>query len=356
MSSNIYSDCNIPSPRSIRLVRTLKTNPELSCFLWTTDLGNPPAYAALSYTWGNPPPVNEAEDPASDGSGASIVINGHRFPVTASLHAALLAVDAAGCCSSLWIDAVCINQHDPAERAQQVAIMGNIYAAAADVLIWAGAPPEGLDLDHLGTFLADLKAAFGGVPPVEEAQSLSVAKLREHNVRTPTRALRAWNRFLERAWFKRAWTFQEAVLARHAQFLCGSRSFPWDNALQLTSFLQRSHLSILQGETPSRTIDVARSGGMFAANLIRTALDSGYLGIFSDWVVPSFRDRIGTKMVHSPSMGDNVNRAYWLLWFVEEIQGRSCRDLRDKVYSAVGIMNRIIPPWRPEDDFPVSYD
>jgi hypothetical protein len=38
----------------------------------------------------------------------------------------------------LWTDAVCINQLDADERAQQVTIMRNVYASAVDTWVWLG--------------------------------------------------------------------------------------------------------------------------------------------------------------------------------------------------------------------------
>ena len=38
----------------------------------------------------------------------------------------------------LWTDAICINQLDDAEKANQVALMGEIYARAGCVFVWVG--------------------------------------------------------------------------------------------------------------------------------------------------------------------------------------------------------------------------
>lgn len=42
----------------------------------------------------------------------------------------------------LWIDAICINQEDPAERSQQVAIMADIYRKGIRNLIYLGEPDD----------------------------------------------------------------------------------------------------------------------------------------------------------------------------------------------------------------------
>lgn len=42
----------------------------------------------------------------------------------------------------LWVDAICIDQTNDAERAQQVSIMAKIYSAAQHVLVWVGDESE----------------------------------------------------------------------------------------------------------------------------------------------------------------------------------------------------------------------
>ena len=45
----------------------------------------------------------------------------------------------------MWIDAICIDQGNATERAQQVSMMADVYAAASSVIIWLGL--ESVDQD-----------------------------------------------------------------------------------------------------------------------------------------------------------------------------------------------------------------
>lgn len=45
----------------------------------------------------------------------------------------------------IWIDAVCINQADPIEKAAQISLMGDIYSNASLVIAWLGNAPPQLD-------------------------------------------------------------------------------------------------------------------------------------------------------------------------------------------------------------------
>lgn len=47
-----------------------------------------------------------------------------------------------------WIDAICINQNDLNERAQQVNMMYNIYHQAEEVVVWLGRHDESTHLAH----------------------------------------------------------------------------------------------------------------------------------------------------------------------------------------------------------------
>ncbi|MCJ1263714.1 hypothetical protein MMC22_003584 [Lobaria immixta] len=86
-------------------------------------------YGALSYTWGQ----TTANIPIT-------INNQHDFLVTENLAAALRRLRRTVEPRWLWIDAICIDQNNKAERGQQVAMMGEIYKRANNVLIWLGEP------------------------------------------------------------------------------------------------------------------------------------------------------------------------------------------------------------------------
>jgi Heterokaryon incompatibility protein (HET) len=83
-------------------------------------------YEALSYVWGDPL-IRE-----------NIELDGVEFQVTTNLHAALRHLRWVTRPRLLWIDAVCINQTNPAERSKQVSLMTEIYKHAKQVIIWLG--------------------------------------------------------------------------------------------------------------------------------------------------------------------------------------------------------------------------
>ena len=90
-----------------------------------------PPYTAVSYCWG--------DDEASE----LVHLNGRRFWVRLNLWSCLyyLGLDAGrGGYTHLWVDAICINQSDDAERNAQVRRMDQTYRSAACVSVWLGLP------------------------------------------------------------------------------------------------------------------------------------------------------------------------------------------------------------------------
>ncbi|KAH8790487.1 hypothetical protein F5882DRAFT_259312, partial [Hyaloscypha sp. PMI_1271] len=83
----------------------------LNCELVRVLMGSAPTYYALSYAWGSA----EAYE--------NILVNNTHLPRTRSY---------------IWVDAICINQHNLSERGAQVLLMTKIYSDATMVAIWLG--------------------------------------------------------------------------------------------------------------------------------------------------------------------------------------------------------------------------
>lgn len=89
---------------------------------------NRPQYETISYCWGD----------LEDLTTAPVVLNGKRLLVPTSSILALQRMRFPDRTRTLWIDALCINQYDKEERAQQVATMGEIYRYSKGNLIHLG--------------------------------------------------------------------------------------------------------------------------------------------------------------------------------------------------------------------------
>ena len=168
-------------------------------------------FGALSYTWGG---LN------LDGS---IIIAGRPFKITRNLETALRqmrkAKRPAGRAANMpvpsywWIDAICINQQDNAERGQQVSCMTRIYKRASAVHVWLGEERDDstLALDVLRKLGDIIRRAPGEAeyryPVIPDEQK--------------ERHRRALIALFNRPWWERVWVRQEIALPRVAKFYCG---------------------------------------------------------------------------------------------------------------------------------------
>ncbi|KAF1975095.1 HET-domain-containing protein, partial [Bimuria novae-zelandiae CBS 107.79] len=89
-------------------------------------------YITISYTWDNQPFTRE------------ILVNGGRLLATHNAYEALKALRQVDRTHCVWIDAICINQTDDAEKIKQVRRMRDVYANAQHTMIWLGDPTPGI--------------------------------------------------------------------------------------------------------------------------------------------------------------------------------------------------------------------
>ena len=97
-------------------------------------------YDALSHVWGS---VSDL---------VNIICDGHDLDITLNLHDALQQLREDGFDTFIWLDAVCIEQTNLDERAEQVRIMTQIYGHAEMLYIWLGressSTAAGIELLH----------------------------------------------------------------------------------------------------------------------------------------------------------------------------------------------------------------
>ncbi|KAI1341405.1 HET-domain-containing protein [Xylariaceae sp. FL0016] len=226
-----------------RLIRLLRLFPDgdgdvISCHIRAVDLNarQPPEYDALSYTWG-PTTRAEMEDGITPKQKHPILVNGGRLLVTENLYNCLHQLKADECYGKdLWIDAICVNQEDHAERCQQVSIMADIYRTADRVIVWLGAADECTKpacelIDSLSQLSETDRLTVD--PQVFDNRQNS-ALLGASNSAEHWRALAL---LFGRTWFTRAWVIQEIVLARSTTVLCGPYVFDWDAMVTVSHYL-----------------------------------------------------------------------------------------------------------------------
>ena len=103
-------------------------NSTVRCTLSHASLHDPglPAYETVSYVWGEH--VFES----------LVLLDEHKYYVTSNLASILRYLRESEEPRLLWVDALCINQHDLQERSQQVTLMRTIFSRCEQALAWLG--------------------------------------------------------------------------------------------------------------------------------------------------------------------------------------------------------------------------
>ena len=129
-----YADCQLPQlgdsnqPRT-RILKLLQGISDVVCELHALAEGE--TYEAVSWCWGR------------QNNDSYIRIRGSarqefKFEVSRNLESALRCLRLPDQTRNLWIDFICIDQSNVAERSEQVSLMAQIYGNAERVCVWLG--------------------------------------------------------------------------------------------------------------------------------------------------------------------------------------------------------------------------
>ncbi len=220
---DIYSPLD-ETRREIRLCCILpfsSSRQTISCTLSTVSLNNAPNFEALSSVWGD---ANNR---------VPITVNGQRLLATKNLAVAMrgLSLRASGDSPRvIWIDALCIDQSNMAERAAQVKLMGEIYSSARQVVCWLGSDLENHAAfvhTHMSAYLQTRDASilsatvtFGDMPVAraDEIMRSAVSLLVGAEIPDPSQTANNY--------WHRVWTAQEVVKAKRVVLQSGQTELP----------------------------------------------------------------------------------------------------------------------------------
>ena len=219
--------------REFRLatIRHGSSGAQIQCTLKVAPIGDTIAYSALSYCCGDPTLLHK------------IICNDETLVIAENLHGALQRIRQEGEDVVLWADAICINQFDGEEKAQQIGLMNEIYTHATKVLVHLGDFPDvpEEDLDAAMALInrqdnTEKKALTdeGEEPREENGKKKLQAPADAPENRTDLLALAA---LFAHPWFNRTWTVQEVVLAKQASVLIRHLIIPWDRLLDAARLL-----------------------------------------------------------------------------------------------------------------------
>ncbi|KAF1996938.1 hypothetical protein P154DRAFT_607356 [Amniculicola lignicola CBS 123094] len=247
---------------NIRLLYLLPGKPRdrLQGMIIHVPYRSPGTYQALSYVWGTSTRTSELMTP-----------NGILW-ITLSLNKALRGLRNKAKAIMLWVDAICINQKDNKEKAQQIRLLPNIFqSAAATYAFIEGHKGSDEAIEMLMQVRA--KAELGEIPkneacPEDEAEwgieddsdhELDPGEGMETNNKMTSKvwsSLDRWPADLPRvpacwegepippldnpiwtsvaavftlSWFRRVWIIQEIVAAQNVKIVCGKWIIDWND-------------------------------------------------------------------------------------------------------------------------------
>jgi hypothetical protein len=155
---------------------------------------------------------------------------------------------------NLWIDAVCIEQTNLEEKAHQVANMGKVYSAAAEVLVYLG-PGDGrteetarlihqlsehlhysvkyMPSDEVNRILyADFLGNRDLFRTTRPRISRRTKRLRYERFYLSSQHTELLNAFYNLPWFTRLWVVQEIMLNKHRTWYYGDSFMEGDSVLE----------------------------------------------------------------------------------------------------------------------------
>lgn len=192
--------------RLLRIVAASNEEETISCETIHVLFGEKRKFEALSYRWGE----SMSELP--------ILLNGVEIKVRQNLSDALCMLRRrAGPEKLYWIDALCINQDDVAERNLHLQLMRSIFFRAYTVLVWLGKMHDQYE------------------PTVSELQDLDDAEKskRSHEYKSliekkiKVNSLEMAEKLYQDQYWNRVWIVQEIGLARQIEVCLGESSINW---------------------------------------------------------------------------------------------------------------------------------
>ncbi len=364
----------LPESRCLRLIKGIAsdaTGSHLSCVLESFSLDACPSYGCLSYTWG-PALTSDAESGEhTDTARFELIVRTEEAAgvlfINQNLSDALCQLSESSSLGStlyMWIDAICIDQDNLKERSSQVSMMDSIYSGAEKVIVWLG--KDMADFSNFAWFHSDALAS----EYLQGSQTDSI--IERTKVEAPIFKgtygpkpfiLEKWHsycRFVgQRRWFNRAWVVQEIVLARPSdiEVWCGNERLSWTNmvsfALGIALSGLRSHLLAFSKNMKWQSIgDELVTFGLLQECCERGGPDQESSG----------GDAITLKeyLMELYGVTDSEGRRYAFLQHVLSLlRPFNSFDSRDKIYAAMGIVNKFLPTGSrpfiyPEYETPVS--
>ncbi|WPG99489.1 Hypothetical protein R9X50_00230400 [Acrodontium crateriforme] len=255
-------------------------------------------FESLSYAWGD------------NGQLVPLQVNGCTLMIRSNLDHALRAIRQKDKSSTLWVDAISINQNDVSERNHQVQLMRSIYTGASRVNIW------------LGPDFTGAQAAFETLKDLANGISLKTS-LGSSAMSFGPKLLLSLRRIFEHGWWSRLWIIQEALLAREAIVRCGTHNIKFSTIMSAFELLWNEYIT--SGQVLRAICGAEEIEGFIRtleATVRRLHIVRGFVFFYDSSGKRQFRN--------SPSA---------LPYLLHSCAWSQVTDLRDKIYGTLGLFS-----------------
>jgi Heterokaryon incompatibility protein (HET) len=215
-----YTSLGLGEIRILEIDRNPETQ-EIECRLRHTKLVEAGLYDAISYTWGKEKPTH------------GLIIDSCKW-ISVRSNAYELLQDRATTTGTrrLWIDCLCINQEDLAEKEVQIPMMAEIYKNAKRTIVWLGDTPDAQPALSLLLDLADRPwnvnfpqeaSDFAKVSWAYSQRPMGSSTFEQMDIRFGALA-----RLLLNDWFYRIWILQEIIFSTQIHIRAGGVWIDWE--------------------------------------------------------------------------------------------------------------------------------
>ncbi|KAJ9609229.1 hypothetical protein H2200_007001 [Cladophialophora chaetospira] len=273
-----------------------------------------PPYYAVSYFWGPPTPTRPVRV-----HGELVAIRQSVFDLFGVLR------ERYGDKARFWIDLLCIDQHNLAERNEQVSVMNEVYSRATAVISWLGhSTPQSqsaFEIVRRELFCptnAPLRL-WGNSRQVRSFSGIAVKWPSTQQLEADHDLYRAFAEdivwpaladILRRPYWDRLWVVPEMITATDCTLLCGM------DAISLDKFVAVGDLWIRKGQQ-------YQPGDAHSRAEIANASD--FQDVINTWVPLS--------KISKNYREEYRQDAILLMEIVDNFAGKQCLNVRDKVFA-----------------------
>lgn len=317
----------------VRLLRIVPGTDTIECLLHQMPLDEARYFYALSYVWGDTRHQK------------TIMLEGKPLHITSNLYEALHQFrerprDIGHPKDYFWVDAICINQDDIEEKSCQIPRMMDIYHAGL-VIVWLGhvkelpadglfkkilqrtrsTPPKMSRDQAIKTLFKKADTMWMDWEPVDEDDNVVLQSEFGQDYQA---IIQVTANILNRPWFDRVWTIQEASsLDTCPKIYVGRHSVYLNKFVELWKILATEHRPLFLCSGSARMVSLSRID-----NLYRNVLFDGE---------------------------DNPKRADIAEVFLRllKITGKkACTDPRDQIYGLLGLLKDLVEGDLPDELMP----